>query len=193
MRNHTPYPPHVPLSKRSQAGISLIEVQIALVTIAIGAISTVASMLTAERLDSELRERTIALHAAHNVMEEILNQRDDIPLMLQNYGVPVPPGNGSTAENTGSQEGSQGGLPLPYPSGGEGSGEPYGSAGGGSAGVHSVTIPELDVGGRGPGVCLVAFTPLSGKQVFIEVTVTWTNALGQRSLTIPMYIAETIQ
>ena len=190
MRNHTPLPPNVSRSKRSQAGISLIEVQIALVAIAIGAISTVASMLTAERLDSELRERTIALHAAHNVMEEILNQRDDIPLMLQNYGVPVPPGNGSTVEGVGSQGG---GIELPplEPSGGV-SGEPYGSAGSAPTGVHSVTIPELEVGGRGPGVCLVAFTPLSGKQVFIEVTVTWTNALGQRSLTIPMYIAETI-
>ncbi|MCA9322756.1 MAG: prepilin-type N-terminal cleavage/methylation domain-containing protein [Planctomycetes bacterium] len=72
----TALPTHRLTSMRRDAGLSLIEVTIALSISAVGALALFATMGTASHADSGAKRRSVALHAAHTIIQDVAADAD---------------------------------------------------------------------------------------------------------------------
>jgi prepilin-type N-terminal cleavage/methylation domain-containing protein len=75
----------------SQAGMTLLEVMIAITVIAFGALATISSLVGSSGSDRVVRDRTVALRALKSQMERVMafDYHGDIQELVAHFGDPA--------------------------------------------------------------------------------------------------------
>jgi prepilin-type N-terminal cleavage/methylation domain-containing protein len=161
-----------------ESGMTLFEIAVSMVILAIGASATLVTMTTTSGVDSSVNERAVALRAAHSQMERVrsFDYGSDIQNFIDYWSDP----NRSTF--------AVDELRSPDPdavtkvlAGGE-------SINLASPSHNSTNLAAVTESSPAPGVILLDTSdPL---RVKVEVTVVWRTRSGYESLSLPMTLTE---